>query len=101
MHLYSALMCIVVHPKCFTIMWGGGSPQPPPVVTPLIRIYTTLYTVKQDKSLSKFWRTCFRFMQQKVEKTHKSAEAGRLNLSTFLFFLQCSVKKVVNIIRVQ
>ncbi len=31
MHLYSAL-CIVVHPKRFTIMWGGGvSPQPPPV----------------------------------------------------------------------
>ncbi len=32
-HLYSAL-CIVVHPKRFTIMWGGGgvvSPQPPPV----------------------------------------------------------------------
>ncbi len=34
MHLYSALLCIVVHPKSFTIMWGGGggaSPQPPPV----------------------------------------------------------------------
>ncbi len=30
MHLYSALLCIVVHPKCFTIMWGV-SPQPPPV----------------------------------------------------------------------
>ncbi len=29
MHLYSAL-CIVVHPKHFTIM-GGVSPQPPPV----------------------------------------------------------------------
>ncbi len=28
MHLYSAF--IVVHPKCFTIMWGV-SPQPPPV----------------------------------------------------------------------
>ncbi len=25
MHLYSALLCIVVHPKRFTIMWGGGS----------------------------------------------------------------------------
>ncbi len=24
MHLYSALLCIVVHPKCFTIMWEGG-----------------------------------------------------------------------------
>ncbi len=24
MHLYSALLCIVVHPKRFTIMWGGG-----------------------------------------------------------------------------
>ncbi len=22
--LYSASLCIVVHPKCFTIMWGGG-----------------------------------------------------------------------------
>ncbi len=31
-HRYSALLCIVVHPKHFTIMWGGGgSPQPPPV----------------------------------------------------------------------
>ncbi len=30
MHLYSALLCIVVHPKRFTIMWGV-SPQPPPV----------------------------------------------------------------------
>ncbi len=33
MHVYSALLCIAVHPKRFTIMWGGGvSPQPPPVV---------------------------------------------------------------------
>ncbi len=24
-------LCIVVHPKRFTIMWGGVSPQPPPV----------------------------------------------------------------------
>ncbi len=24
MHIYSALLCIVVHPKCFTIMGGGG-----------------------------------------------------------------------------
>ncbi len=33
MHLYSALLRIAVHPKHFTIMWGGGgvSPQPPPV----------------------------------------------------------------------
>ncbi len=23
MHLYSALLCIAVHPKRFTIMWGG------------------------------------------------------------------------------
>ncbi len=30
MHLYIALFCIAVHPKRFTIMWGG-SPQPPPV----------------------------------------------------------------------
>ncbi len=35
MNLYSALLCIAVHPKCFTIMcvcggWGG-SPQPPPM----------------------------------------------------------------------
>ncbi len=29
-HIYRFL-CIVVHPKRFTIMWGGGvSPQPPP-----------------------------------------------------------------------
>ncbi len=34
MNLYSALLCIVVHPKRFTIMCvcgGGVSPQPPPV----------------------------------------------------------------------
>ncbi len=35
MHLYNALLCIAVHPKRFTIMWGGGgggvSPQPSPV----------------------------------------------------------------------
>ncbi len=31
MHLNSALLCIVVNPKHFTIMWGGVSPQPPPV----------------------------------------------------------------------
>ncbi len=31
MHLYSALLSIVVHPKRFTIMGGGVSPQPPPV----------------------------------------------------------------------
>ncbi len=24
MHLYSALLCIAVHPQRFTIMWGGG-----------------------------------------------------------------------------
>ncbi len=30
MHLYSTLLCIAVHPKRFTIMWGV-SPQPPPV----------------------------------------------------------------------
>ncbi len=34
-HLYSALLCIAVHPKRFTIMfWRGGgglSSQPPPV----------------------------------------------------------------------
>ncbi len=29
--LYSALLCIVVHPKRFTIMWGGVSPQSPSV----------------------------------------------------------------------
>ncbi len=30
----SVLLCFVVHPKCFTIIWGGGgvSPQPTPVV---------------------------------------------------------------------
>ncbi len=31
MHLYSALLCIAVHPKHFTVMGGGVSPQPPPV----------------------------------------------------------------------
>ncbi len=35
MHLYSTLLCIAVHSKHFTIMWGVGgggvSPQPPPV----------------------------------------------------------------------
>ncbi len=30
MHLYSALLCIAVHPKFFTVM-RGVSPQPPPV----------------------------------------------------------------------
>ncbi len=30
MHLYSALLCIAIHPKRFTIMWGV-TPQPPPV----------------------------------------------------------------------
>ncbi len=30
MHLYSALLCIAIHPKRFKIMWGF-SPQPPPV----------------------------------------------------------------------
>ncbi len=29
-HLYSTLLSIVVHPKRFTVIWGG-SPQPPPV----------------------------------------------------------------------
>ncbi len=32
MHLYSALLCIAIHPKHVIIMWGGGVfPQPPPV----------------------------------------------------------------------
>ncbi len=29
-HLYSVLLCIAIHPKCFTIIWAI-SPQPPPV----------------------------------------------------------------------
>ncbi len=33
MHLYSALLCIAIHPKRFTIIWGGVSPQPPPGAT--------------------------------------------------------------------
>ncbi len=33
MHLYSAILCIVVHPKHFTVM--GGAPQPPPPVVML------------------------------------------------------------------
>ncbi len=40
MHIYSALLCIAVHPKRFTIMcvWGGGgvSPHPPPVCSMLL-----------------------------------------------------------------
>ncbi len=32
MQLYSDLLCIAVHPKRFTVIWGGGvSPQPSPV----------------------------------------------------------------------
>ncbi len=32
MHLYSAFLCIAVHTKHFTIMWGGGGLlKPPPV----------------------------------------------------------------------
>ncbi len=29
MHLYIALLCIAVHPKCFYNHVGGVSPQPP------------------------------------------------------------------------
>ncbi len=29
MHLYSVLLCIAVHPKRFTIMWGVSSQLPP------------------------------------------------------------------------
>ncbi len=35
MHLYSALLCIVVHPKRFTIMWGGLSSTTTSVQHPL------------------------------------------------------------------
>ncbi len=35
MHLYSALLCIVVHPKHFTIMWGGLSSTTTSVQHPL------------------------------------------------------------------
>ncbi len=35
MHLYSALLSIVVHPKCFTIMWGGLSSTTTSVQHPL------------------------------------------------------------------
>jgi len=32
MHLYSALLCIAIHPKCFTMVCVCGVfPQPPPV----------------------------------------------------------------------
>ncbi len=36
--LYSTLLCNAIHPKRFTIMWGGGgvSPQPPPVYSILL-----------------------------------------------------------------
>ncbi len=49
MHLYIALLCIAVHPKRFTIMWGGGgggSPQPAPVCS----IHLCLYTVSAGQS---------------------------------------------------
>ncbi len=35
MHLYSALLCIAVHPKCSTIMWGGLSSTTTSVQHPL------------------------------------------------------------------
>ncbi len=35
MHLYSALLCIVVHPKHFTIIWGGLSSTTTSVQHPL------------------------------------------------------------------
>ncbi len=49
--LYSALLCIVVLPKLFTIMWGGGgvSPQPPPVCS----IHLDDATAATDQ-----WRQC-------------------------------------------
>ncbi len=34
-HLYSALLCIVVHPKSFTIIWGGLSSTTTSVQHPL------------------------------------------------------------------
>ncbi len=34
-HLYSALLCIVVYPKCFTIIWGGLSSTTTSVQHPL------------------------------------------------------------------
>ncbi len=40
--LYCALLCIAVHPKHFTIMWGV-SPQPPPVVCVYVYIYIYIY----------------------------------------------------------
>ncbi len=47
MHLYSALFCIVVHPKRFTILWGV-SPQPPPVCS----IHLDDATAAQDNGSS-------------------------------------------------
>ncbi len=38
MQLYSALLCIAVHPKRFTIMWGGLSSTTPSVQHPLGRL---------------------------------------------------------------
>ncbi len=66
MHLYSALLCIAVHPKHFTIMCGGGggggvSPQPPPVCSILLddmtaatdsRFVCVTYTIIQNTTSS-------------------------------------------------
>ncbi len=51
MHLYNTLLCIVEHPKRFTIMWGGGgvSPQPPLVCS--IHLDDTMAATGQ-------WRQC-------------------------------------------
>ncbi len=47
MHLYS-VFCIVVHPKRFTIMGGGVSPQPPPVCS--IHLNDAMETTVQGAS---------------------------------------------------
>ncbi len=97
MHLYSALLHIAVHPKRFTIMWGGLSST---------TTRETLKSLRQPTSADLLiFSTCFKFIQQKVEKTQKSPtkiswenEKNLLKLvalnfwicSNYIFFLQCS-----------
>ncbi len=54
-HLYSALLCIVVHPKCFTIIWGV-SPQPPPVCSIYLDDATAATAQQRSPHSSYRWR---------------------------------------------
>ncbi len=61
MHLYSALLCIAVHPNHFTIMGGGGggglSPQPPPV-----------HSIHLDDATAATGQQCLNTHQLQVER---------------------------------